>query len=66
MKKVITDVERCKACYLCVANCPKQAISKSDKVNHKGYEYIQVDAIKCIHCGSCYQVCPDFVFSIDE
>ncbi|HHW95041.1 MAG TPA: 4Fe-4S dicluster domain-containing protein [Mogibacterium sp.] len=65
MQKVNTDVERCKGCYLCIANCPKEAIKKSGKVNLKGYEYIIVDNDKCISCGSCYQVCPDYVFEVN-
>jgi len=64
MQKIMTEIERCKGCYLCMANCPKEAIHLSGKVNQKGYEYIEVDQEKCIACGSCYQMCPDFVFSI--
>lgn len=64
MNKVLTDIERCKGCYLCIANCPKGAISLSGTVNAKGYEYVLVDDDKCIACGSCYQMCSDFVFEI--
>ena len=64
MKKINMNYERCKACHLCLVNCPKQAIYTSGKVNQKGYEYVLVDEDKCIACGSCYQMCPDFVFEI--
>ena len=66
MAKLILSTERCKACYLCVANCPKEALSPSGKVNSKGNEYVQVDEEKCVCCGSCYQICPDYVFEIIE
>ena len=64
MPKIKVNTERCKGCYLCVANCPNKAISISGNVNAKGYEYIQVDEEKCVACGCCYQMCPDYVFEI--
>lgn len=66
MSKIATTTDRCKACHLCIANCPKGAISPSGKVNAKGYEYVIVDDEKCVGCGSCYQMCPDYVFEILE
>lgn len=64
MAKIKLNIDRCKGCYLCMENCPKEAISVSGNVNAKGYEYIQVDDEKCVACGSCYQMCPDYVFEI--
>lgn len=64
MEKIRTDNERCKGCCLCIFNCNQQAIKKSGNVNQKGYEYVVVDEEKCVQCGSCYQVCPDYVFEI--
>lgn len=64
MEKIKLSTERCKGCYLCVANCPKQALSVSDEVNGKGVKIVQVDQEKCIGCGSCYAMCPDLVFEI--
>ena len=31
-----------------------------------GYRTVVVDESKCIYCGMCYTVCPDYVFSIEE
>ena len=47
-----------------MAACPKNAISFSDYVNPKGYNAVQVDESKCIACGTCYRVCPDYVYEI--
>lgn len=66
MGKVSVTTDRCKACHLCIVNCPKDAIYPSGKVNARGYEYIAVDEEKCVGCGSCYQMCPDYVFEILE
>ena len=35
-----------------------------DNVNAKGYNTIIVDEEKCVVCGMCYRVCPDYVFEI--
>lgn len=64
MEKIKLDVERCKGCYLCVANCKFGALSVSKYTNKKGYVIVQVDQDKCRQCGSCYAMCPDLVFEI--
>ncbi|MDO5062746.1 MAG: 4Fe-4S binding protein [Peptostreptococcaceae bacterium] len=64
--KVFTKPQRCKQCGLCVANCPKQAISFAQEINKNGYNYTVVDHEKCIKCGICYTVCPDGVYTIAE
>ncbi len=64
MEKLKLNVERCKGCYLCIANCRKEAISISDYTNRKGIQTIQVDHEKCVQCGNCYAMCPDLVFEI--
>ena len=62
--KAYADVSLCKGCRLCVGECPKQAIIPLETVNQKGYPVIEVDAEKCIGCGNCYRVCPDYVYEI--
>jgi len=54
----------CKGCRLCVAECPKDAITALETVNAKGYPVIGVDIVKCAGCGACYRICPDYVFEI--
>lgn len=64
MEKLKLNISKCKGCHLCVSVCPKGAITISKELNDKGYKPIQVDQEKCIQCGSCYKMCPDYVFEI--
>lgn len=61
--KVEINRARCKECGLCIHNCPKKCISKSDELNDAGYYPVQIDDEACIGCGICYTVCPDGVFT---
>ena len=64
MKKVEVRHERCKGCYYCVQSCPKKALGISENQNTKGYAYVELDENLCIACGTCLEVCPDFVYQI--
>jgi NADH:ubiquinone oxidoreductase subunit F (NADH-binding)/Pyruvate/2-oxoacid:ferredoxin oxidoreductase delta subunit len=44
--------EKCKACGLCLKNCPVGAISGGKKLVHV------IDHDTCIKCGTCLEVCP--------
>ena len=33
MSRIVIDQEKCKACYLCIKECPKNLIKVSDKTN---------------------------------
>ncbi|MCI2061818.1 MAG: 4Fe-4S binding protein [Eubacteriaceae bacterium] len=65
MAKASANTELCKGCRLCVDACPKQAIIPLETVNKKGYEIISIDQGKCIGCGICYKMCPDYVFTVE-
>ena len=60
------EFEKCKGCYYCVDDCPKDAVSKSGRSNKKGYDYVQIDEAECNGCGTCYIVCPDCCVTIIE
>lgn len=62
----IADTSLCKGCRLCVGACPVGAISALMELNAKGYPIVKVDEDKCIGCGSCYRMCPDYVFEVRE
>jgi 2-oxoglutarate ferredoxin oxidoreductase subunit delta len=64
MNKIKINVENCKGCGYCVAECPRKALSFSGSISEKGYDTVQVDESLCVACGSCYRVCPDRVFEI--
>jgi len=45
--------DKCKACLICLRECPAEAISGEKKQVHV------IDQSKCIRCGVCLSVCPD-------
>jgi NADH:ubiquinone oxidoreductase subunit F (NADH-binding)/(2Fe-2S) ferredoxin/ferredoxin len=45
------DPEKCKACLLCVKDCPEQAVTGEKKQPQT------IDQEKCIKCGVCRDVC---------
>lgn len=63
-ERVMTKPDRCKQCGLCVAVCPKGAISFGEEINKAGYRFTIVDHEKCIACGMCYATCPDGVYEV--
>ena len=46
------DPEACKACGICLKNCPVDAITGQKKVPHV------IDQSKCTRCGTCLDKCP--------
>ena len=46
------DPEKCKACLLCLKNCPDEAVIGAKKTIHV------IDQDKCTNCGTCLEVCP--------
>jgi len=50
----------CKACGICVAFCPTNALAKDEA----GNPYVE-DIEKCINCGWCEIRCPDFAITVE-
>ena len=50
---IVVNRQWCKGCGICVAFCPKRALSLGQD------EKAQWDAEKCIGCGLCEHYCPD-------
>jgi len=46
------DAEACKACGICLKNCPVDAITGEKKVPHV------INQDKCTLCGTCWDTCP--------
>ena len=44
--------DKCRACGICLRNCPTVAISGEKKLVHV------IDQEKCIKCGACFELCP--------
>ncbi|MDD5259044.1 MAG: 4Fe-4S binding protein [bacterium] len=65
MSKIIIAQNKCKGCELCILACPKKNIRLSQKMNKKGFHYVEIiDPDKCNACGLCFQVCPDVAIEI--
>ena len=65
MGKVTISSERCKACGICIRECPQKAIIFGETMNAKGYKVVEIDDEKCIGCGICYAMCPDCVLELE-
>lgn len=59
MDVVTINSKWCKGCGICVAFCPKGALSlEMEKAVH--------DPDKCIACGMCELYCPDLAVTVDK
>jgi len=47
------DPDKCKACGICLKECPVEAVEGGKKQIHV------IDQERCIKCGTCFDVCPD-------
>lgn len=59
MDIVSINVRWCKGCGICVAFCPKKALSIEN-------EKAKADTDKCIACGMCELYCPDLAIIVDH
>jgi len=65
MPEVKININRCKGCSLCTTACPQSIIQLTNKINLKGYQYIEItDISKCVGCGMCANICPDVVIEV--
>ena len=59
------DRELCKGCQICMAFCPKNVISLSDKLNIAGYLPVLLnDSNNCTGCTICAIVCPEVAIEV--
>ena len=61
MSHIVIDDTKCKACYLCIDECPKKLIKVSDKINKLGDKIVEFDDKngECLGCAMCAMRCPD-------
>lgn len=54
--KLYINKEDCCGCTACASICPKEAISMQE--DEDGFEYPEIDILKCVECQMCMKVCP--------
>ena len=65
MNHIVIDSNKCKACYLCVKECPKNLIKISTKTNSLGSHVVEFDDKnqECLGCAMCAMRCPDLAIT---
>jgi 2-oxoglutarate ferredoxin oxidoreductase subunit delta len=64
---IYVDAELCKSCKICMNVCPKEVFAITNKVNKKGYNYVEaVKPDECITCKKCERSCPDFAIFVEK
>lgn len=62
--KVTIEIQRCKACELCIEECKEDALALGNQINLRGYRYIVANNELCTGCVNCALICPDAVISV--
>ncbi|MBE7712656.1 MAG: 4Fe-4S dicluster domain-containing protein [Cyanobacteria bacterium SIG26] len=65
MSHIVIDESKCKACYLCIKECPKNLIKISKKTNALGANIIEFcdPNGECLGCAMCATRCPDLAIT---
>ncbi len=56
--KILVARGWCKKCGICMSICPVKALDRDEE----GYPIVDND--KCISCGNCEIMCPDFAIAV--
>lgn len=65
MSYITIDRDKCKACYLCINECPKKLIKIGDETNNLGNRVVKFDdpENQCLACAMCATRCPDLAIT---
>lgn len=65
MSRIVIDSNKCKACYLCIKECPKNLIKISEKTNSLGNKVVEFldNNNECLGCAMCATRCPDLAIT---
>ena len=58
------NIDNCKGCELCVAECPQQSLKMSENINTKFYHYAVLVEDNCTGCTNCALVCPEAIITV--
>ena len=65
MSYITIDSKKCKACYLCIRECPKKLIKISEATNNLGNNVVEFcdPNNECFGCAMCATRCPDLAIT---
>lgn len=65
MSHIVINPEKCKACYLCIQECPKKLLKISENTNSLGNRVVEFDDPnhECLGCAMCATRCPDLAIT---
>ena len=65
MSYIVINKEKCKACYLCVDECPKKLLKVSKETNSLGNHVVELNDPnnECLGCAMCATRCPDLAIT---
>ena len=65
MPMIKVETEMCKGCGICLVNCPKHCLERSEDFNSFGNSYcVQTHPESCIGCKICGIMCPESAISV--
>ncbi len=61
MSYIKIDKNKCKACYLCISECPKKLLKIGQETNNLGNRVVEFcdPNNECLGCAMCATRCPD-------
>ena len=66
MSHIVINSKKCKACYLCIKECPKNLIKISEtQTNNLGNKVVEFcdENHECLGCAMCATRCPDLAIT---
>ncbi len=65
MSHIVLDETKCKACYLCINECPKKLLRVGSKTNNLGDHLVEFydPNHECLGCAMCAARCPDLAIT---
>lgn len=65
MSYITIDKDKCKACYLCISECPKKLLKISNETNSLGNRVVEFcdPNNECLGCAMCATRCPDLAIT---
>ncbi|HAF61056.1 MAG TPA: 4Fe-4S ferredoxin [Anaerolineaceae bacterium] len=62
---IVVDENLCKACELCIVNCPVQVIALDmEHITPRGFHPATLVKEGCTGCGTCAVVCPEAAITV--